>query len=220
MSKTGSLIRRRFAAILLISLMPMAAWAESGKAGGTAFLKSLIVPGWGQYSLGRTNAALAFLGTEAALVGGMLALHAYGVSTRDDYRALAAAHAGVVGGHGHDFYVDVGNWMSVDDYNARRLQERDFAAMYTDPADRWYWSSDAQRAAMETKRIKSDRAFNSMLYLVGGVVLNHVASAIHAGRMSARLRESGSALASAGWRMHVQPLARDTGMIVSFTRSF
>lgn len=213
---------RRLLIVLLALALPAAASAETGKAGGAAFLKSLVVPGWGQHSLGRTNTALAFLGTEVVLIGGMLTLNSYGASVRDDYRALAAVHAGVTGGHGHDYYVDVGNWLSVDDYNAQRLRERDFAALYTDPADYWRWSTDADRAVMEAKRIKSDRAFNSVLYLVGGVVLNHIASAIHAGRMAARLRgdDAQASLQPPVWSMHVRPLVRQSGVIIGLSHSF
>ena len=58
---------------------------------------------------------------------------------------------GVSGGHGHDYYVDVGNWMTVDEYNERRLQERNFDALYTAPQDRWAWDTDAHRAEMEIR---------------------------------------------------------------------
>jgi hypothetical protein len=202
-----------------VSLPVLAAETKPG-ANRSAFLKSFVIPGWGQYSLGRKNAALTFFGAELMLVGGMLTLNAYGRSTRADYQALAAAYAGVQGGHGHDFYVDVGNWMTVDQFNQRRLQERNFEALYTDPHDRWQWDTDAHRAEMEMNRIRSDRAFNNVLYVVGGLVLNHIASAIHAGRMAVVDRDREAAAKPTTWNVDVQTVAPASGLAVRFTRSF
>ncbi|MDD5087518.1 MAG: hypothetical protein PHI18_01800 [bacterium] len=211
----------RIAAISLAILSAcMTAEARAAAPGKSAFLKSLVIPGWGQYSLGQPNSALAFFGGELVLVGGMLTLDAYGRSTRDDYQALARIYGGVVGGHDHDFYVDVGNWMTVDQYNERRLRERDYDALYTSTTDRWSWDSNAHRAEMERIRVKSDRAFNSVIYLVGAMVANHIASAIHAGRTSARLRAQSQAALSPTWTMGVQPHLLTQGITVTWSYSF
>jgi hypothetical protein len=210
---------RRILTVILMVCVPLTSFAAEKKPGSTAFLKSLIVPGWGQYSLGGTNTALTFFGAELILVGGMLTLNSYGRSTRDDYEAMAAAYAGVSGSHSHSYYVDVGNWLSVDQYNEQRLRERDFAALYTDPRDRWSWESDQQRGSMENLRIKSDRAFNNILYFAGGLVLNHVASAIHAGRLAVRQQKRLSALSPSGWGMDVAPMVRSKGLKVRFTHA-
>ncbi len=150
-------------------------------------------------------------------------LQSYGRSTRADYEALARAHAGVTGGHGHDFYVDVANWMTVEEYNERRLQERNFDALYTSPLDHWAWDSNTHRAQMEDTRIKSDRAFNRVIYFVGGMVLNHVTSAIHAGRMAARMREAEapqSQIYAPAWDFAVEPLVPAAGLQLRLVRNF
>ncbi|MFZ5433114.1 MAG: hypothetical protein ACOZB3_04990 [Calditrichota bacterium] len=211
---------QRIIALVLALFLPLAANAAERAPGGTAFLKSLLIPGWGQYALGRNNSALAFLGADLALIGGMLTLNSYGNSARDDYKALAAVHAGVIGDHSHDFYVDVGNWMNVDQYNERRLRDRDYDALYTDPEDQWTWDSDHNRSEMEKIRIRSDRAFNSIIYFVGGMVLNHVASAIHAGRMAARQREGLSGIPDRDWNASVIPNLQAQGATLRFTYSF
>jgi hypothetical protein len=205
--------------LIVTVLSPASFAADKNSDNRAAFLKSLVIPGWGQYSLGRKNAALTFFGAELAIIGGMFTLNAYGRSTRSDYQALAAAYAGVTGNHAHDYYVDVGNWMTVDQFNEKRLQERNFDAMYTDPHDQWAWDTDAHRAEMEKIRIRSDRAFNNMLYFVGGLVLNHVASAIHAGRVAAAERDKTDAKPSS-WNIGVQTIAPSSGLQIRFTRSF
>jgi hypothetical protein len=210
-------------ALLLLVMVPLAGMCAEPERGRTAFLKSLVVPGWGQYSLGRNNSALAFFGADLALVGGILTLQSYGRLTRGDYQALARAHAGVTGGHPHDYYVDVGNWMTVAEYNERRLEERNYTALYTSAQDSWVWDSNANRAKMENTRIKSDRAFNRVIYFVGGMVLNHVASAIHAGRMAARLREADAQqtqLLEPAWDLNVEPLTPTAGVQLRLVHNF
>ncbi|HEY3294338.1 MAG TPA: hypothetical protein VGL38_02770 [bacterium] len=219
--RLSSASSRLIAVSLVLSLSLSAFAAEKPQSSNkAAFLKSFVIPGWGQYSLGRKNAALTFFGAELMLVGGMFTLNAYGRSTRADYQALAAAYAGVKGSHSHDFYVDVGNWTNTDQFNQRRLQQRQFDALYTDPADQWAWDSDAHRSLMETNRIRSDRAFNSVLYLVGGLVLNHIASAIHAGRMAALDREQSATPKTTSWNVDVQTVAPSKGLAVRFTHDF
>ncbi len=186
--------------------------------GQTAFLQSLVLPGWGQYSLGQKNAAIAFFGAEAAMIGGMLAMNEYGSSARDDYIAMAHAEAGVEGDHEHDFYVDVGNWLNTDQFNEQRLRNREFDALYRLSSQRWEWKSDDRRGEFKKLRIRSDRAFNNILYLVGGLVLNHVVAGIHAGR-SAALRNSESAPLSQ-WDVKVKPLRAEKGAKMSFTYRF
>ena len=59
---------------LLLLLLPALVFGAGTKPKRAAFLQSLVVPGWGQYSLGKKNSALAFFGTEVLLVGGMFTL--------------------------------------------------------------------------------------------------------------------------------------------------
>ncbi|MBU1919550.1 hypothetical protein KKG66_01800 [bacterium] len=169
-------------ASLLLTALAVPAHAE-GK-GGSAFLQSLLIPGWGQHSLGQKRTALMFFSAEVLCLSGILSMRAYGSSTRDDYKALASAHAGVIGDHDHDFYVDVGNWMSVDDFNNQRMLERNFGSIYSADDEVWNWDSEGNRATMEKIRIRSDRAFNSVIYFAAGMAINHLASAIHAGRQA------------------------------------
>jgi hypothetical protein len=208
------------ACCIIVALLPLVSQAKETRRGGSAFFKSLVIPGWGQLELGQRSAALTFFGTEVALVGGMLALNSYGRAGRADYRSLAAAYAGVVGNHDHDFYVDVGNWMSVDEYNERRLRDRQFDALYTSPEDRWYWDSEDHRGEMERARVRSDGAVNKILCLGGGLAINHVASAIHAGRAQTKQHKQASILSPQGWSVGLHPAIRDRGLRVSLTHSF
>jgi hypothetical protein len=186
--------RRGVIPLFIACFLLTAIWSPAGAEGkgGSAFLQSLLIPGWGQYSMGQKRAALMFISTEVLFLGGALSMQSYGQSTRDDYEALARAHAGVTGSHDHDFYVDVGNWMTVDDFNNQRMLERNFSSIYSGANDAWSWDSDGNRSNMEKIRIRSDRAFNSIIYFVAGIAANHLASAIHAGRQAVNRKSDAS----------------------------
>ncbi len=208
------------AVVLLGLLAPptFAASKEVAKARATAFLKSLILPGWGQYGSGDKTSAAVFALTELGFLGGMYGFHSYAVVKRDDYEAYAAQYAGVIGDHPHDFYVDVGNWDRVENYNEQRLKDREFDRLYTSSSDSWDWDSYEHRVRMKKIRVQSDKAFNGVYYLAGGLVLNHLASAIHAGR-SARLSE-GTSSAVRDWNLFFTSSPDKRGLSVHLSCSF
>ncbi|MBU1936248.1 hypothetical protein KKG05_02535 [bacterium] len=214
-------MRKILIIILSIALLvpPAIGASKKSKERGDAFLKSLVLPGWGQYDSGHKKSAVLFALTECAIIGGMVAFNAHGAAKRDDYKALASLHAGVVGDHSHDFYVDIGNWDNVDDYNEQRLQDREFDRLYTSTLDYWEWDSQASRVEMEKIRIQSDKAFNAVYYLIGGIVLNHIASAIHAGRVASTGKAEATS-SSRAWHLGFTPHARSQGLSVHLSCAF
>ena len=154
------------------------------------FLKSLLIPGWGQYSQNRKGAALAFLGMETILWGGMIGVKTYGNWLEGDYQAYANSHANIdPSGKNHDFYVDIGNYDTRDEYNEIQQLERDWNSLYLGSEYNWEWDSSANRTTFEDVRIKSDLYKNSSIYFAGAIVVNHLAAAIDAARHS-RIQES------------------------------
>lgn len=149
-----------------------------------AFLRSVVVPGWGQLREGRETAGYAFLAAEALLIGGVVFSKYYGSWLEDDYRAYATQHAGVSSGSDHQYFVDIGNWMDRESYNEARLRDRQFDAMYTSPGTDWQWDSDANRQHFKDLRIKSDSYGQMSILFIGGIILNHLASGVEAGRSS------------------------------------
>jgi hypothetical protein len=64
--------------VILLALALCASATHAQGKGKAAFLKSLVVPGWGQYELNRPKHALAFLATDLLLLGTALGLKSYG----------------------------------------------------------------------------------------------------------------------------------------------
>lgn len=157
---------------------------DSGKKGkkGSAFAKSLLVPGWGQLVSGKKTAGYAFLTTEVALISSLIGFQLYASWLEDDYMNYARQHAGVITDKDHDYYVDIGNWMNRREYNEQRLRDRQFDRLYTSAESDWSWDSDENRRWFKSVRLSSDRARQKSILVVGALLLNHLVAAIDAGR--------------------------------------
>ena len=145
-------------------------------------VKSLVFPGWGEYSLDNQIRGRIFVLSETVLL--LAVLGSYSVSQRKDteFRAYAAEHAGISpDGKDRQFWVDIGNYSSLLAFNEEHLRWRDFNALYEDNDTwAWAWDSDNNRERFENMRIASDIWRLRGSFLIGGVVLNHIVSAIDA----------------------------------------
>jgi hypothetical protein len=125
-----------------------------------------------------------FLIAEAVLWLGYAGAEVYGSSVRNDARTYAQVRASVdPTGKDDQFFIDIGNFASVAEYNDKRLREREPSKLY-DPLAGYYWSweSDAARQTYKDERIKSETIYNSKKFIGAAILINHVASAINAAR--------------------------------------
>ncbi|MDQ7064013.1 MAG: hypothetical protein Q9P90_07185 [candidate division KSB1 bacterium] len=181
---------------------------------GKVFLKSLLIPGWGQYSLRAKTSARNFFIAELALWGAVVGFNIYGKWLKNDYIDYATAYARVnPDGRDNQFWVDIGNFPSVYAYNEEKLRQRYVAAL-RDPSgpDFWQWDSDAHRQRFEELRIASDRAFERSSFAVFAVVTNHLVSAIHALWVWKR-HQSGQASMGPRYRLAWVPVGRQGGAL-------
>ena len=145
-------------------------------------VKSLVLPGWGEYSLGNQIRGRIFVLSETTLFLALLGSHFISKRQETEYRAYAAEHAGISPvGKDRQFWVDIGNYSSLLAFNEEHLRWRDFNALYEDN-DTWTWSWDSNdnRERFENMRIASDSWMLRSSFFIGGVVLNHIVSAIDA----------------------------------------
>jgi hypothetical protein len=157
---------------------------DTKKSVGLAVVLSLLLPGMGElyagdYSTGRYSTA-----AEGALWLTYTSFELYGTWVRDDARKLAVTTADVnLAGQSNQFFVDIGNYKDVYQYNERKLQDRQEEKLY-DPNSIyfWSWNSESDRQKYRNLRISSDQAFNNKQFVLGAVLVNHVVSAINAAR--------------------------------------
>lgn len=182
--------RSSIAAPLEVSLMPQIQTGSPSPGRRSVLLAvaaSVVLPGAGEYYAGNFQESGRYsLAAEAALWLTYAGFHLHGTWVRNDARAFGAQMAGVAfNGKDNEFEVNIGNYLTVADYNDAKLRSREFEKLYTDPAYAWAWTSDADRNRFREERIRSDRILQAAKFAVAGLVVNRVISAFAAGRGAA-----------------------------------
>ena len=171
-------------------------------------VKSLVLPGWGEYSLDNQIRGRIFVLSETVLL--LAILGSYSVSQRQEteFRAYAAEHAGISpDGKDRQFWVDIGNYSSLLAFNEEHLRWRDFNALYEDNDTwAWMWNSGNNRVRFENMRIASDSWKKRGSFLIGGVVLNHIVSAIDALYLS-RISNIQKTVVSPNYNLHADKMS-------------
>jgi len=164
----------------LVQLTKDASESKSLTIGG-AFMRSLVIPGWGQRRAGAKTAARNFFVTEIFLWSGFTALQVYGNWLKEDFKLFAATHADAeIAGKDDQFFVDMGNFISVDEFNQNSLRRRDVEGLYDPATHFWRWDTDPNRQKFFNMRKRSDKAFARAELVAAGVIANHIVSGIHA----------------------------------------
>jgi hypothetical protein len=154
------------------------------KSVGGAVLRSLVVPGWGEYYAGNTALAKWTFGSELAVWSGYFYLNARSRWLERDYKDLAETHAGITStDRGKQFWIDVGASEDIFAHNERMARSRDQDAIYTDTeAYYWRWPSVDLRADYNHVRVKSGTVKEYAESLLGAALLTRLVSGILAAR--------------------------------------
>jgi len=145
-------------------------------------VKSSLMPGWGESSMLYSERARIFRLSEILLWTTCIGAYTFSKHQQYVYQSFATEHAGVSAtGKDRRFWVDIGNYDNRDDHNAEHLRFREMDELYEDTnATQWDWDTKTNRHHYETVRIRSDRFALTGKFLIGGIVLNHIVSAIDA----------------------------------------
>jgi hypothetical protein len=146
-----------------------------------AVLRSLVLPGWGQHTLGADRWARRFVTAEAGLWLSMAAANKWAAVNRDDYRSYAAQYAGVINRSRPDiYYFRLGAWDNMGEYNQDQLRRRNIAAVYTTGSDAdWDWEGATHRQRYRELRHSSLRWDQTATIALSGLVVNRVLAAIN-----------------------------------------
>ncbi len=141
-------------------------------------LQSLVLPGWGEQSLGESKRAQGFFLRESALwlvlLGGKKAADWYD----SDYRAFAELHADVsMAGKNYLFAVNLGHYDSFEEYNDLKERKRQVTEKYEEEKGfEWQWDNRANRIKFDKMRINSSIYRKYAKFAVGGLVLHRLIS--------------------------------------------
>ena len=156
------------------------------KSPSRAFFSSLILPGTGEAYVGENTQSKIFLGIEI-VAWGLVIANLINVNMRqDDYKNFAVQHAFVErSGKNDQYWIDIGKFDTVFEYNEQRIRERDIDALY--PENRfwaWGWNNTDNRFFYDSKRIETREIEQKRLYFFAAIALNHLVSAINALRLA------------------------------------
>jgi hypothetical protein len=168
----------------LSSLQNLSSATPAKKSVGLAAVYSLLLPGMGELYAGGFASGKYFLLAEGILWLTYAAVDIHAGSMREDARVYSVVHAGVDrSGKDDQFFVNVGNFATVDDYNDKKLRDREPDLVYN-PANgyNWRWDSEASRLTFRDQRVASEDMFNNRKFVGAALLVNHVASAINAAR--------------------------------------
>jgi len=156
------------------------------KSPGLAALMSLVLPGSGEFYMGQRGQATAFFSSEIVLWTGLLLNNLYANHLNDEYRIYAVQHAGVQSqGKDKQYWIDIGKYNSLYDFNEQRRRDRFFSALYPEDGNYfWLWDEENNRLRYDGKRIRAQEISNQDVYFYASILLNHLVSGINALRLA------------------------------------
>jgi hypothetical protein len=157
---------------------------QEKKSVGLGIIYSLLLPGMGELYADAYRIGKYFTIADGVLWGTFIGMNAYSSWQEENYKTYAASHAGVDNiNKDADYYSTIGNYTSVDSYNNEKALERNFDEMYDSEAYFWKWNSTNERQTYREMWTSSEQVNNDIRFVVGGLILNRIASAINAARL-------------------------------------
>lgn len=159
---------------------------KTRKNTGLAIIYSLLLPGMGELYADGYSSGKYFTIAEGTLWSVFIGMNSYANWQRDRYKAYAVTNAGITNeGKNADFYATIADYTSVGEFNDAQALNRNFEAMYNVETQYWSWPSTEQRRTYRGMWLSSEQTFNDIRFVVGGLILNRIVSAINAVRLVA-----------------------------------
>ncbi|MDZ7806526.1 MAG: hypothetical protein U5K71_05380 [Gracilimonas sp.] len=151
---------------------------------GGAFLRSMVVPGWGHRYVDDTNwnRGKYHLAGEAVLILSYIGINVRANNLETDFRTLAQSRSGAnLSDKDRDYLIALGNYDSLNDYNEAQLRSRRWNALFPEsPEYQWTWESTEDRLQYQNTREKVDKTRNQLPTLVVLMIGNRITSGISA----------------------------------------
>jgi hypothetical protein len=155
------------------------------KKTGLAILYSLLLPGMGELYAENYSSGMYFTITDGVLWGTLAGFSIYGNWQRNNYRAFAESHGNVnLNGKNDTFFATIGDYLDVDEYNRVQELNGNFNEVYDTGTHYWKWEDNNTRREYRGMWTSSENTFNNIRFIVGGLILNRLISAINAARLT------------------------------------
>ena len=113
---------------------------------------------------------------------GLAGVNIYGNILQDQSETFAVDHAGVnQDGKDDDYYVNIGNYQSIYEYNNAKLSQGEYDKVYFD-VDQYYWNWDTENNFLryDSQRGEGERVKNTSIIFASALIVNRLASALSA----------------------------------------
>ena len=158
--------------------------SDTKKSVGLGIIYSLLLPGMGELYADAYDVGKYFTIADGILWGTFIGMNAYSSWQKDNYQSYAASRAGVDNTNkDENYYARIGEYTSIETYNDQKALERNFVEMYDEEKYFWKWNSVEERRTYRDMWTSSEQTSNDIRFVVGGLILNRVASAINAARL-------------------------------------
>ena len=156
--------------------------SASKKSVGISMVLSLLLPGAGHYYLDRMDAGQYFLLGEGASWLGLIGVNVYSTVIRNNAETFAKDYAQAnTDGKGDEYFVNIGNFKNIYDYNNEKLSFGEFDKVYRDINNYyWNWDSEENQFRYKAQRGESERIKNTTIIFGSALIVNRIASAISA----------------------------------------
>jgi hypothetical protein len=155
--------------------------AQERKSVGGAFLRSIVLPGWGhRYVQDDWSRGRIYLGSEIAFLGATLGYNQQASTTKDAMYTTARQLAGVdIRNRNKAFQLAVAQYNSLSEYNRTMEQTRNWDRFYeVNSENSWEWSSEEDRIRYNNLRGKSDDSRRQAGIFIGLMAVNRVVSGV------------------------------------------
>jgi hypothetical protein len=189
----------------------------------TAILYSLLLPGMGELYADNYSRGKYFTIAEGALWVTLVGFDQYARWLQNDARRYAVQHAGIsLSGKSDIYFVDIGEYMNVQDYNQQMLRNRTpYKTLGEHSANSWNWDTKSNQLYYRNQRIASDQAFNNTKFVAAAIVINHVISAIDAARLVILHNKNIETTSTIDIHASVMGgITNPHGLMISFTKIF
>ncbi len=150
------------------------------KSGFLGVLYSVLLPGMGELYAGRFDRGKYNLIADGVLWLGLIGVNSYGNWVQEDARTYAVQYAGVNrDGKDDQYFVNIGKYRDIHEYNDQRLVEHRFDEVYYDEQLYfWQWDSKTKQTHYADQRILADEMHNAVTFFALGLAANRIWSAI------------------------------------------
>ncbi|MCC5925348.1 MAG: hypothetical protein JJU41_02205 [Bacteroidetes bacterium] len=155
---------------------------EKSPAG--ALLRSMVLPGWGQYYVDQTNWSRGkiHLLTDVALIGTYLGIQVNTHQLESNRNSFALSHAGIdLRQHNRNIRIYVGDFDSLDDFNDFQERTRNWN-LIIDASEgiHWSWNNESLRNEFTSLNSRIDQQKQQLPALLTLMLVNRVIAGIHA----------------------------------------